>query len=60
MAKRTRIKSISISFGEGLRDDVQVDVEGSITKAQLRYAVLEAVHNKLRRMSGIKDISFYT
>ena len=60
MAKRTKIKSISIIFGDSLRDDVQVDVEGSITKAQLRYTILEAVHNKLRRMPGVKDISFYT
>ncbi len=50
----SRMKSFSVSFGEGLKDDFIFDIEGKISKQELKCEVLEAIHACLLELSKRK------
>lgn len=52
--KMSRTKSFTVSFGDGMRDDFIHDVEGKITKQELKCEVLEAIHLCLVKLSTRK------
>jgi len=59
MSKRGPLRSVALSFGEGLKDDVFFDVTG-LSKAELKLLVMDAVHKALRKNKKVKGITICT
>jgi hypothetical protein len=50
------MNSVSISLGEGPKDDFIIDVEG-LPKDELRLLVIDAVYEALRKNKKVKDFT---
>ena len=54
--KKVKLVEVSISFGDDLKDDFLIDVEG-LSKQDVKILVLDAVREALKKDKRVKDFT---